>query len=74
MNTAINGYSLEDCCYLTDDGNWTDCIWKNKKTLDNLSGDGYVIRLHLENAVIYGIRILSDDDVEIDNSTKNNVL
>ncbi len=73
-NRPVEGYDLDSCKFLAGDGNWEDCTWGDKQLLEGLSGDGYNIRIHLENAILYGIRVLGDDDTQMDVSVKNNVL
>ncbi len=59
-NRAAEGFSAEDCIPLSGDGRWRPCAWKDRASLDGLGEGGFSFRIRLENAAIYGIRVVND--------------
>ena len=73
-NTPIEGFSLNDSAILTGDCNWVDCSWNGNKDLALLPSMDCKIRIHSESAIIYGIRVIAQEDTEINTKTTYNAI
>lgn len=64
-NLPVKNFTLEDSAILSGDGNWVDCSWNRNSDLSLLPSMNCKIRIHLENAIVYGIRVVAEEDTEI---------
>lgn len=58
---AASGYALKDSDGLRGDLSWTDYCWAENKNLSAFDGQQIELCLHIENAKLFGYRIVTDD-------------
>lgn len=70
----VKNFTLADSDIMTGDCNWTDCSWNGEKDLSLLENNECKIRIHLENAIVYGIRVIAEENAEVNTKQTFNAL
>ena len=70
----VENFTINDSSVLSGDGNWVDCSWNGNSDLEKLPSMNCKIRIRIENAIVYGIRVIAEDDTEINTQKTYNAL